>query len=65
MGYLGPRPPVGDPPHHYHFQIFALDTLLDVPPGSERDVLLEAMSGHVLAAGEFIGTYQQIVQPPK
>ena len=26
VGYLGPRPPVGDPPHHYHFQVFALDT---------------------------------------
>lgn len=24
-GYYGPRPPVGDPPHHYHFQVLALD----------------------------------------
>ncbi len=28
-GYYGPRPPVGDPAHHYHFQVFALDTALD------------------------------------
>ncbi len=65
VGYFGPRPPVGDPPHRYHFQVFALDTMLDVPPGAERDVLLSAMSGHVLAAGEFIGTYQQMIPPLK
>jgi Raf kinase inhibitor-like YbhB/YbcL family protein len=64
-GYFGPRPPVGDPPHHYHFQVFALDTKLDVPPGAERDDVLKAMSGHVLAAGEVVGTYQQLVAPLK
>jgi len=65
VGYLGPRPPVGDPPHHYHFQIFALDTMLDVPPGSQRDEVLAAMAGHVLAAGELVGEYQQTQAPPK
>ncbi len=63
VGYFGPRPPVGDPPHHYHFQVFALDRTLDVPPGAERDEVLNAMSGHVLAAGELVGTYQQAEQP--
>ncbi|HUR22100.1 MAG TPA: YbhB/YbcL family Raf kinase inhibitor-like protein, partial [Vicinamibacterales bacterium] len=65
VGYYGPRPPVGDPPHHYHFQVFALDTMLDVPPGAERDQLLAAMSGHVLAAGETVGVFQQRVAPLK
>lgn len=65
VGYFGPRPPVGDPPHHYHFQIFALDTLLSVPPGAERDEVIEAMRGHVLASGEMVGTYQQLVAPLK
>jgi Raf kinase inhibitor-like YbhB/YbcL family protein len=64
-GYYGPRPPVGDPPHRYHFQVFALDTRLDVPPGAERDELLAAMAGHVLAAGEAVGVYQQTVAPLK
>ena len=63
VGYFGPRPPVGDPPHHYHFQVFALDSQLDVPPGAERDEVLEAMHGHVLAAGELVGTYQQAAEP--
>jgi Raf kinase inhibitor-like YbhB/YbcL family protein len=65
VGYFGPRPPVGDPPHHYHFQVFALDSALEVPPGAERDDVLKAMNGHVLAAGELVGTYQQTVEPPK
>ena len=65
VGYFGPRPPVGDPPHHYHFQLFALDTELSIPPGSDRDTLLKAMEGHVLSKGELVGTYQQTVAPPK
>ena len=65
VGYFGPRPPVGDPPHHYHFQVFALDRALDVPAGAERDDVLKAMAGHVVAAGELVGTYQQTVEPPK
>ena len=57
-GYFGPRPPVGDPPHRYHFQIFALDTRLELPDGFNRHALLQAMRGHVLAEGELVGTFQ-------
>jgi Raf kinase inhibitor-like YbhB/YbcL family protein len=60
MGYAGPRPPVGDPPHHYHFQVFALDRTLDVPPGADREKLLPAFRGHVLAKGDLVGTYQLV-----
>lgn len=63
IGYYGPRPPVGDPAHHYHFQVFALDTVLSLPFGSDRDQLLKAMQGHVLGKGELMGRYKQ-VQPP-
>lgn len=58
-GYFGPRPPPGDPAHPYHFQIFALDTTLDLPDGFNRHALLQAMQGHVLAQGQLIGTFQQ------
>ncbi|EMD83449.1 YbhB/YbcL family Raf kinase inhibitor-like protein [Pacificimonas flava] len=63
IGYFGPRPPVGDEAHRYHFQLFALDTVLDIVPGSNREDLLAAMEGHVLASGELVGTYAQ-PQPP-
>nr|WP_145547078.1 YbhB/YbcL family Raf kinase inhibitor-like protein [Variovorax boronicumulans] len=64
-GYYGPRPPVMDPPHRYHFQVFALDRMLDLPPGADRDALLAAMRGHVLAKGVLVGTFQQQAAPPK
>ncbi|NKI92478.1 YbhB/YbcL family Raf kinase inhibitor-like protein [Rhizobacter sp. SG703] len=64
-GWYGPRPPVGDPPHHYHFQVFALDSTLEVQPGADRDTLLAAMKGHVLAKGELVGEFQQTVKPLK
>ena len=59
VGFTGPHPPAGDPAHHYHFQIFALDKLLDLPPAPDREQLLASMRGHVLAAGEIVGTFRR------
>jgi len=59
VGYYGPRPPPADKPHNYHFQIFALDTKLNLPSGFNRQALLDAMKGHVIAKGETVGTYQR------
>ncbi len=57
-GYTGPKPPVDDPAHNYHFQVFALDIeSLGLEPGAKRDAILEAMEGHVLAEGEIVGTF--------
>ena len=64
-GYYGPRPPAMDPPHRYHFQVFALDRMLDLPPGADRDQLLAAMRGRVLAKGVLVGSFQQQAAPPK
>jgi Raf kinase inhibitor-like YbhB/YbcL family protein len=63
VGYFGPKPPAGDPPHHYHFQVFALDTKLQLPSGANRQALLAALQGHVLAFGELVGTYQRQADP--
>lgn len=64
-GYFGPKPPPGDPAHHYHFQVLALDSMLDLPPTADRDAFLAAAAGHVLAKGEVVGLYQQKIEPPK
>jgi Raf kinase inhibitor-like YbhB/YbcL family protein len=64
-GYYGPRPPAGEAAHRYHFQVFALDAKLDVPFGADRDQVLAAMQGHVLAKGEIVGKYMQAQKPPK
>jgi Raf kinase inhibitor-like YbhB/YbcL family protein len=55
-GYFGPRPP-GARPHHYHFQLFALDRRLDLARGADREALLAAMNGHVIARGELVGLF--------
>ena len=57
LGYSGPHPPVGDPPHHYHFQVFALDRAPRVKPGADLAALERAMDGHVTARGELVATY--------
>jgi Raf kinase inhibitor-like YbhB/YbcL family protein len=57
LRYFGPRPPALQPPHHYHFQIFALDVRPTLPVGFNRHTLIRAMQGHVLAKGETVGTF--------
>jgi Raf kinase inhibitor-like YbhB/YbcL family protein len=58
-GYFGPRPPAGDPDHHYHFEVFALSTELPIKAGATKADLLAAMQGYVLAWGELVGTYKR------
>jgi Raf kinase inhibitor-like YbhB/YbcL family protein len=59
FGYTGPMPPPGHGVHHYHFQLFALDKRLELPGEVEREELLEAMAGHVLAEGTLVGRYER------
>lgn len=58
-GYFGPRPPRGDPPHHYQVKVYALDEALKIDPGADEDALLEAMKGHILGQGQVVGTVQK------
>jgi Raf kinase inhibitor-like YbhB/YbcL family protein len=58
VGYVGPAPPVGR--HRYIFRLFALDTVLPAALGEvQREVLLDAMAGHILAEAELMGTYSR------
>jgi Raf kinase inhibitor-like YbhB/YbcL family protein len=57
VAYYGPKPPVGDPPHRYHFTVYALDAKLGLKPGFNRVGLLKAMQGHVLAQGTTIARF--------
>jgi len=61
FGYGGPCPPAGKP-HHYVFQLYALDVRLGLPPGVAREQLESAMSQHVLAEGQIVGIYQRTTE---
>jgi Raf kinase inhibitor-like YbhB/YbcL family protein len=58
IGYFGPRPPKADSAHHYHFQVFAVDTILPLDPAASPSQVLAALKGHVVGAGEVVATFQ-------
>jgi Raf kinase inhibitor-like YbhB/YbcL family protein len=57
VGYRGPSGLHGHETHHYHFRVYALDSMLDVPAGATKAELMRALQGKVLGTGEIIGTY--------
>ena len=56
-GYGGPCPPIGR--HRYFFKLYALDASLGDLKGPDKAALERAMSGHILARAELIGTYEK------
>jgi Raf kinase inhibitor-like YbhB/YbcL family protein len=55
--YGGPCPPAGR--HRYFHKLYALDTVLPDLGHASKAQLEKAMSGHVLAKAELVGTYQK------
>src|SRR5215212_6394897 len=49
--YRGPGAPATGPMHHYTFEIYAVDTKIDLPAGNDawdtRTAVMKAMQGHV------------------
>jgi Raf kinase inhibitor-like YbhB/YbcL family protein len=61
--YRGPGAPATGPRHHYMFEIYALDTKLDVTPGADafesRTKVFQAMQGHVLGKAVYGGLFKR------
>ncbi len=55
IGYYGPCPPSGT--HHYHFELYALDAMLDLPEETTGEELREAVKKYLVAKAELVGTY--------
>lgn len=56
-GYIGPCPPHGM--HQYLFELYALDTALDLPATTDAAALRAAMDGHILESTRLTGTYSR------
>jgi Raf kinase inhibitor-like YbhB/YbcL family protein len=59
VGYMGPGAPPAGPHHHYTFELFALDTKLDLGPDASRADVLKAMNGHILGKGVVMGRFHR------
>jgi Raf kinase inhibitor-like YbhB/YbcL family protein len=61
--YRGPGAPANGPPHHYMFEIYALDTKLDVQPTADafetRTNVMKAMQGHILGKAVYGGLFKR------
>lgn len=61
--YRGPGAPATGPVHHYTFEVFALDTKLDIPASTDafetRANVLKAMQGHVLGKAVYVGLFRR------
>jgi len=62
--YRGPGAAANGPYHHYVFEIFALDTKLDVPanasdPFDTRAKVLAAMQGHIVGKAVYLGFFRR------
>ena len=64
--YRGPAAAATGPAHHYVFELYALDTMLNVQPtamsaAATREAVMRAMAGRVRAKGVLVGLYRRPV----
>jgi Raf kinase inhibitor-like YbhB/YbcL family protein len=62
--YRGPAAPSTGPAHHYLYELYALDTTLDIPavgqsPPLTRAALIAAMAGHIRGKAVMVGTFKR------
>jgi Raf kinase inhibitor-like YbhB/YbcL family protein len=62
--YRGPGAPATGPQHHYVFELYALDVMIDVPavgqtPQATRAAVFAAMQGHIRGKGVVVGLFKR------
>jgi Raf kinase inhibitor-like YbhB/YbcL family protein len=62
--YRGPAAPVSGPPHHYVFELYALDSMIDVQPvgaspADTRTAVMAAMAGHIRGKASLVGLFKR------
>lgn len=58
LGYRGPCPPIGA--HSYVFTVYAVDKVLNLASGADKDTVLQMITGHVIGDAKLVGLYQKI-----
>ncbi|MBI3491231.1 MAG: YbhB/YbcL family Raf kinase inhibitor-like protein [Acidobacteria bacterium] len=62
--YRGPGAGANGPMHHYTFEIYALDTKLDVPASTDafetRANVMKAIQGHILGKAVYMGLFRRL-----
>lgn len=63
--YRGPGAMAAGPTHHYVFELFALDTMIDVlaagaSPADTRAAVVAAMAGHVRGKASYVGLFKRV-----
>lgn len=62
--YRGPAAPASGPAHHYLFELYALDGMIDVQPvgaspADTRAAVVAAMAGHIRGKATLVGLYKR------
>jgi phosphatidylethanolamine-binding protein (PEBP) family uncharacterized protein len=61
--YRGPGAVAAGPLHHYVFELYAIDTKVDVPGGGDpfetRAKVLQAIQGHILGKAVYMGLFRR------
>ena len=64
-GYLGPGAPATGPYHHYIFELYALNTMLDIPAGTPEESaatlaqVMKAINGHIWGKAVLVGRFHK------
>lgn len=56
--YFGPGAPVGPRYHHYVFEFYVLDSILELDGSAGREALLDAMRGKVITKAAYVGRFR-------
>jgi Raf kinase inhibitor-like YbhB/YbcL family protein len=57
LNFVAPCPPSGT--HRYFFKLYALNAELNLPEGSDKTAVENAMKNHILGKAELIGLYSK------
>ena len=62
--FRGPGAAAAGSPHHYVFELYALDSMVDVPavgqsPAQTRAAVMTAMAGHIRGKGAYVGLFKR------